>query len=283
MAGSYPETTLFGATVSYLSYFEAKYFASEMESYFQHGIEVNRGDTVFDAGANIGMFSLRVHQRCGGDVNIYAFEPIPPIFEVMSLNLTRLKNQKIRTFAFGLSNEHQTLNFTYFPAGPCLSSAAPDWQKTWLQSQVPRMKRAILLSRRKQNYPAMRFLPASMRAPVLNFLLEIGLRVHLTRVAKTAQSFTVEVRPVSDVIKEQNVATIDLLKIDVEGSEVKVLEGIEEHDWPKIRQVAAEIHAYLRDAEKIADVFRTHGFREVVLEQSPAQKELDIGLVFARR
>ena len=32
---------------------------------------------VFDVGANIGLFGLRMAQRCEGDIRLIAFEPIP--------------------------------------------------------------------------------------------------------------------------------------------------------------------------------------------------------------
>ena len=35
---------------------------------------------------------------------------------------------------------------------------------------------------------------------------------------------------------------MDLLKIDVERAEKEVLQGILPSDWPKIRQVAMEVH-----------------------------------------
>jgi Methyltransferase FkbM domain len=36
---------------------------------------------------------------------------------------------------------------------------------------------------------------------------------------------------------------IDLLKIDVEAHELAVLQGISEHDWRRIQQIAAEVHS----------------------------------------
>ncbi|CAM9553811.1 unnamed protein product, partial [Ectocarpus sp. 12 AP-2014] len=38
------------------------------------------------------------------------------------------------------------------------------------------------------------------------------------------------------------VAGVDLLKVDVEGDELAVLHGIDDDDWPKIRQIALEVH-----------------------------------------
>eukprot|EP00953_Heterococcus_sp_UTEX-ZZ885_P013007 7437-Heterococcus_DN1.PRE.3 len=56
------------------------------------------------------------------------------------------------------------------------------------------------------------------------------------------------VRTLSSALQEcQHVLTaherIDLLKIDVEGHELAVLQGIAERDWQRIQQVAAEVHS----------------------------------------
>jgi hypothetical protein len=58
----------------------------EDEMYLKHGISFNEGDCVFDVGANIGLFTLFVAQNCE-NVKIYAFEPIPPNFELLRTNL----------------------------------------------------------------------------------------------------------------------------------------------------------------------------------------------------
>ena len=49
-------------------------------------------------------------------------------------------------------------------------------------------------------------------------------------------------RRLSDVMKEQGVERIDLLKIDVERAEEEVLGGIEDEDWEKIDQIVMEAH-----------------------------------------
>ena len=51
-----------------------------------------------------------------------------------------------------------------------------------------------------------------------------------------------KLRRLSDVIREQGVERIDLLKVDVQRAELDVLRGIDETDWPKIRQVVMEVH-----------------------------------------
>ena len=51
----------------------------------------------------------------------------------------------------------------------------------------------------------------------------------------------------------------DFLKVDVEGGEISVLEGIEEEHWPIFKQVAVETHnAQLR--EQVSEILVQHGF-----------------------
>lgn len=55
-------------------------------AYARGGIVFNPGDTVVDAGANIGMFTLYAASRCAGNASIYSFEPIPSTYEVLAAN-----------------------------------------------------------------------------------------------------------------------------------------------------------------------------------------------------
>ena len=69
------------------------------------------------------------------------------------------------------------------------------------------------------------------------------------------QRIECELKTISDVIRERQVATIALVKIDVEGSEWDVIEGIAEEDWPKIRQFVVEAHDVDGRVEKMRSVF----------------------------
>jgi hypothetical protein len=56
------------------------------EIYLRHGIALPENAVVFDVGANLGFFSLFVHQRAKNP-RIYAFEPFPPTFEALRANV----------------------------------------------------------------------------------------------------------------------------------------------------------------------------------------------------
>ena len=60
----------------------------------------------------------------------------------------------------------------------------------------------------------------------------------------TNKTFTCQFKTISDVIRENHLERIDLLKIDVEKSEEDVLAGIHEDDWTKIKQLVVEVHDF---------------------------------------
>ena len=79
---------------------------------------------------------------------------------------------------------------------------------------------------------------------------------------------------VSDIIRENQIDKIDLLKIDAEKSELDIIKGIEDRDWPKIDQIVIEIHDRTHEAVKrIEDLLIEKGYRcaveqETLLEHS---------------
>lgn len=69
------------------------------------------------------------------------------------------------------------------------------------------------------------------------------------------------VRPLSSILDELAIATFDLLKVDVEGAEEEVLEGIEERHWPVIRQAVVEVHRGTESRNATEERLRRHGFQ----------------------
>ena len=65
-------------------------------SYRDGGIQLDRGATIVDAGANIGMFSLWAYRECEGEADVYAFEPIPSTFQVLEKNAQAFGNGRIK-------------------------------------------------------------------------------------------------------------------------------------------------------------------------------------------
>ena len=279
----HPEIILPGGTkVCCLKRAEAQFIMGEMPGYFRHGIEIKAGDTVLDVGANIGVFSLWVYDQYGADVNVYAFEPIQPIFDVLDLNRVRVGWPNFKTFPFGISNECTTAEFTFFSAMPAISSASVNRSAAWVAMKREDLKRAIVASRSERGFPFLRWLPAAVRPRVLGLFVDIVLGSLSRTVFKTTKVIC-ELRTMSQVVREQAIPRIDLLKIDVEGAELDVLSGIQDCDWPIIRQVVAEVESYSCNSWVVARLLRQHGFTAIGFEPSPSLNGADVGLVFAHR
>src|SRR5918993_749190 len=116
-----------GTVVSCLQRHEVPIVYREVQSYFSNGLRLSPGDTVFDVGANIGLFSLEVYQRCHRDVHLYAFEPVEAIFDMLRANVERCTaGDQLKIFDFGLSSTSGPVVFAYYPRAPVLSTAYPD-------------------------------------------------------------------------------------------------------------------------------------------------------------
>lgn len=251
---------------------EAKNIYRDMATYFSHGIEVHADDVVFDVGANIGLFTLAVLQRCGENVTVYAFEPVPPIFEVLRLNTERFGPARLKSFCLGLSREPKTLTFNYFPRATAWSSACP--QRASLRAEQRRIRDSVLLAIKEGRHPWLRLLPPFLRPLVL----DIGIRKIFE-----PKRIDCEVKTLSQIIDEQQIGRIDLLKVDVESSELDVLAGIEERDWQKIRQLVVEVEHFSSQAKIIVALLRDHGFGRIEHEQDAVQKAADYGMIYAKR
>ena len=256
-----------GTEIYCLQKFEALAIDQHVGGYLKHGVNVRPGDVVFDVGANIGLFALRVAQRCQQNVTVYAFEPIPEIAEVLRRNLSRCANERMKVLTYGLSRRPGSATLTYFYNSPGLSTAHPELWTSDLGHLTKTVRGGV------RNPPVWwgRFIPAAMAGVIARRLLKRSKRV------------ICELRTVSDVLEEYGIDRVDLLKLDIEGGELDVLLGIGEDDWPKIRQVVAEVHNVDGCLETITGLLKQNGLTRVVVEQEPFFEGTWLYNVFAWR
>ncbi len=247
---------------------EAKMLDHHVEGYMQHGISINDGDVVFDVGANIGVFGVRAVQKFS-NVKVFAFEPIPEIYEVLKTNAEKFGKGRFFALKYGASDANGTTSFSYFPNTPALSTSHPEmWDEN-----PDAFENAVKGS--MKNAPAdmqwMKWLPTSLAGLVARFL----------RSGK--QMITCELRTISSVIEEYKIEKIDLLKIDCEGAELSAIKGIKEEDWKKINKVVVEVHDMENRVEFISDLLRRHGLTKIVKEKEKALEETALYNVYATR
>lgn len=247
-----------GMKIYYLRKDEVKFLYQQVQGYCKNGIEVHEGDTIFDVGANIGLFTLWVYYLCNRNVSVYAFEPIPAIFQVLQCNAQRFDPEKLKVFPYGLSQESKNMTFAYYPNATGLSTAYPVSNQ-----ERDEFKNSIL--RNLENAPTdiewlrpLRWLPPFLCPFILDRKLEKALQPEQT---------ICQLKTVSEVIREHGIQQIDLLKIDAEKSELDVLLGIEEQDWSKIKQVFIEVDKWNYSGEKIKSLLKKYGFNKIETDQ----------------
>ncbi|NEO10824.1 MULTISPECIES: FkbM family methyltransferase [unclassified Moorena] len=244
----------------------------QIQGYIKYGIELHEGDIVFDVGANIGLFALWAYQKCHKNVSIYAFEPIPAIFNVLQANAQRFDSDKIKVLPCGLSQESKSITFAYNPNASMLSTAYPE-ELNELKNQL---NQAIVrnLKQAPKAFRLLRWFPSFMRSLIIQNRIEKAFK---------SERVTCQLKTVSEIISEHNIEQIDLLKIDVEKSELDVLLGIEAQDWQKIKQIVVEVHDLEHRLQTITNLLKEHGLSEIQVEQEPIFHGSNVFNVYAWR
>ncbi|MBW4499443.1 MAG: FkbM family methyltransferase [Scytonema hyalinum WJT4-NPBG1] len=232
----------------YLGKEETEFIFSEVfieQQYIKNGILLNEGDCIFDVGANIGLFSLFV-SRLQKHIKIYAFEPIKEIFEVLQANVQLHSIVNISLFNYGLSSEYNSdKTFTFYPNMAGNSTTKPE-EKLELQEVMEDI---------------------CTKEMVEYFFQKKQVRG--------------EVRTLSSVMSELNIQSIDLLKIDVEGEEYEVLQGVNDNEWKKIKQIVAEVHDREGRLDRFQKMLTAYGFDITVEKSNLTPDTLDTFNVYA--
>ncbi|AGL16476.1 FkbM family methyltransferase [Actinoplanes sp. N902-109] len=245
-----------GRTVAHVNAGEAQFLYQEIfaeRCYLQRGVELRDGDVVFDVGANIGMFSLFAHLERPG-VTVHAFEPAPVPFAALQANAER-HGISGRFEQCAVGDVAGTSTMTFYSDTTMMSGFHPD----------PEARNQLL-----------------RRLAINGGYSAEAADLMLAELPDTSQVIDTPVVRLSDVIAERGITTIGLLKIDVEKSERQVLAGIDEADWPRIRQVVTEVHDVGGALDEVLTLLRKHGLT-VLTEQEPLFADTDIYQVSARR
>jgi FkbM family methyltransferase len=220
----------------------ARRLAEEVDEYFGLGLSLAPSATVVDVGANVGMFAIAAGARAPG-VRIVAIEPIPRLHDALARNFAesahlQSSRGRSRLVRAGLTcdGDEREAEFTYFTRLPTDSTRYLDGKhveferafETWgdwvgraVEARVP--GRAGRWAGRK----LAAIVSAGPRGRVRGWLAD--------RVAG-AIPVRCPMRTLGSVLDELE-SPVDVLKIDVEGAELDVLNGARDEQWSQIRQV----------------------------------------------
>lgn len=114
--------------IAHLHRYETDFLYDEIfvrHAYLRHGITHEPGDTVFDIGANIGMFTMYVAHRYPG-VRVYAFEPAEPSYARLAENIARHCSSG-QAFHHGIADVDGLQPFTFYRNSTVFSGFNADY------------------------------------------------------------------------------------------------------------------------------------------------------------
>jgi amino acid adenylation domain-containing protein/FkbM family methyltransferase len=228
----------------------------EDHCYLKHGITLNEDSCVIDIGANAGFFNVFLNVL-SKDIKIYAFEPIPEVYHFLVAN-RELYNVKGKAFQLAILDKETEIDFNYFPHVTIVSGISDD------RIKVKDVVRSYI-----QNSEQGELLPEEMES-----LLEAKLESKRIR-CKT--------KTISQIIEEENITRIDLLKVDVENSEHLVINGLLEKDWDKIQSIIIEVHDLEGRLNNIKDLLEQKGFHTYIEKEQMLSKDDILYNLFALR
>ncbi|MFA7761428.1 FkbM family methyltransferase [Streptomyces sp. NPDC048723] len=214
---------------------------------------LREGDTVIDIGAHLGLSSLFVSDRVPG-VRVIACEPARATFACLDRNFADHLPGGIAVNK-AVADKPGTAEFTFYPADETMATLEVD------ELDDRRNIEAVLGN------------------------LGVGeeeTAAYWENFSSKVESYTVPVTTVAELIAEHEVTSVDLLKIDVERSELAVLRGVGEANWPKIRNIAVEVHDVEDRLAQAVLLLKDKGF-EVEYEQQEVFKGGSVYIVLARR
>lgn len=193
---------------------------------------------IFDVGANIGLFALFAAQRYPG-ARIYAFEPAPTIFDTLKRNVAQIPGATVFNIALGDADETRLL--TFYPRYTMMSGfcADPAADKALVRSYIENISHELGGER------------GDMLLAEADELIEGRF--------ETAEQVSCRIERLDSVAARLQIQRIDLLKVDVEGFEVRVLRGIGETLWPRIMNIAIEVKDDNGELAEACTIFESHG------------------------
>jgi len=254
-------------------------FQQGISDYFRPGVDLRPGMTVVDVGANIGLFSLEILRRCGGDARIVAIEPAPATFAHLERNLHELYPQAdTRAYRCAVGDHQGETVFYHRPGTATMSSLyrePPSASEDDLDVFVEGFLREPPAEYRGIFAKWLRLLP---RTPVKKVLKAL-----FSRIDSTVVEVPCTITTLSAILHECGIDAVDFLKIDVEGAEADVLRGIGAEHWPKINELAVEVHDVDNRVKTTRELLESHGYGNIEVSQQWPFEGSNVHMVHASR
>jgi FkbM family methyltransferase len=228
--------------------------------YSHVGFELQVDDTVIDIGANIGMFALWAEPQIPRG-RLICIEPNPYALECLRMNIRRNDLRNVTVIPAAAGNETGTMELVSHHGWEAMAHSAA-LEAPWLfnTSTMGRIARCLMQRSLRHAHPA-----------------------------TATKRFVAQLMPLSRILEEHDVATVNFLKIDCEGSEYEILRTLDAANWARIERVVIEYHdiGSGRNHAELVEILRAHGFEVEAIHASgrtlSALLGVRVGMIWAKK
>ena len=227
--------------------------------YSHAGFELQVDDTVIDIGANIGMFALWAEPQIPRG-RLICIEPNPYALECRRMNIHQNDLRNVTIIPAAAGGENGTMELVSHHGWEAMAhSAALDAPWLFNTSTMGRIARCLMQRSLRHAHPTM-----------------------------ATKRFVVQLMPLSRILEEHDVATINFLKIDCEGSEYEVLRSLDAANWARIERVVIEYHVGRdRNHVELVEILRTNDFEVEAIHATwgtlSALLGVRVGMIWAKK
>lgn len=226
----------------------ARYVVDEVfheRQYSRDGFEIGESDTVVDVGANVGVFSLWAAPQASRG-RVVSVEPIPNLADCLGRSLTSNRIGNVTLVQTALGSGNGRMELLYYPGFNIISHRV------------------------------------DFRRP---FYARLKIFLRYLSYWSGPRTITVPQTTLPKLLADEGIDHVDFLKIDCEGSEYAIFEGMRSEDWLKIDRMVIEFHEYHQNHrhEELVRVLHENGF-EICIQKNPmAFRLMRFGTLWARR
>ena len=258
----------------------------EVAEYFQPELVLEPGDVVVDVGANVGAFAMYAARKVK-NLRFVCVEPIPALYDALAHNFETdpaLAAVERDLWQVGLTRHGDAgeVEFTYFAHLPCDSTRHMDEKRRRFEQFFAAKGAAVRATLGSLGAPG-RVAGRGVER-IVSSLPKGALGRKLSDWATGATRVRCPLMTLDDLVGKSDIDEVALLKIDVEGAELDVLEGISEETWKRVRQIVLEGHDQNGRLARIREMLSARGYDvSVRTPEIASERGVESFLLFARR
>lgn len=131
---------------------------------------IKKGDTVIEAGANLGSETLLMSKLVGNGM-VYGFEPNPYTFERLSINVSINNLSNVKVFDVAMGESDGNISFNIYPKDFCNPGMSSKYMETSITRKITVVQKTLDTFVKEQNIGKVDFLKMDIQGAEMDLLM----------------------------------------------------------------------------------------------------------------